>query len=322
MSDLPRRHIEPLEPPPDSFDRVLGAARRRRRNRGLIAASSTMVVASIAAASFALAASVGSTAPARIPPAGVGPHRNWTPEPVPQPSPSPSGKPQHHAGAVKTGPGRQTISWLRGRAVDSSGKGIAGLYVLPGIRGLRSFSTDGRAPARTDARGYYRIACPGAPVLLATWRVNYPYAGRTAGGTWGATFVGSKNGAPVVPRCDAPSYRSVLSPGATVTGQVNDTGSCVPGDEYHVWLWLGGNHGITVRLLGLHSGETFTFSGLPAGTHTLGLRGQTKSVQVAAGATVTANVDFACDKSTATPDVTSTTASPAATSEPPTGGFT
>ena len=54
--------------------------------------------------------------------------------------------------------------------------------MLPGIRGQRTFSADGRVPAITDARGYYKIACPGAPVLLATWRIdNYMPARRRAG---------------------------------------------------------------------------------------------------------------------------------------------
>jgi hypothetical protein len=88
---------------------------------------------------------------------------------------------------------------------------------------------------------------------------------------------------------------------------VNVSGSCVPGDDYHVWLWLGGDHGTTIRLVGLHSGDTFSYSGLPAGAQTLGLRGQTTSAQVTPGATVEADVDFVCDGSTEPTDPTTPT---------------
>jgi hypothetical protein len=309
MTNLPRRPIEPLAPPPDSFDRVLGTARRRRRIRGLIAASSTMVVVLVAAGSFALGASlqVGH----HLEPANEHTsHSNPTSGPPAQTSTKPSGRPKNHPLAVVTTPGARTISWLRGRAVDSSGNGIEGLFVLPGIGGQRTFSSDGRVAALTDARGYYKIACPRAPVLLATWRINYVYAGQTAGGSWGATFVGSEDGAPVVPTCNGPRYKTTLVQGATVPGQVVDTGPCVPGDNYHLSLWLGQNKGTRIFLDGLYSGSTFTFSGLPAGTHTLGMRHQIRAVPVAQGTSVDANVYFACDGTTSVPSGTTTQSIP------------
>jgi hypothetical protein len=312
MSNLPRRPIEPLAPPPDSFDRVLATARRRRRVRGLIAASSTMVVVLVAAASFALGASLNVNH--RLVPANDQQssnsdrksNNNQTSGPRPQTSTKLSGRSKKHSVADTTSHLAPTISWLRGRAVDSSGNGIEGLYVLPGIRGQRTFSTDGRVPATTDAGGYYKIACPGAPVLLATWRINYVYAGDSAGGAWGATFVGSEDGAPVVPKCNGPRYKTTLAQGATVTGQVVDTGPCVPDDNYHLALWLGENKSTRIFLDGLYSGSTFTFSGLPAGTHTLGMRHQIRPVAVAQGADVDADVYFACDGTTSVPSATTT----------------
>lgn len=321
MSNLPRRPVEPLAPPPDAFDRVLTTARRRRRSRGVIAASSTMVVVLIAAASVALGASQNVSQP-NVPANRGTSHDNPAPKPRPQMSPSPTSRSKDHARTVTSKPGVTAISWLRGRAVDSGGNGISGLYVLPGRVGMRTFNSGGGTGTRTDGRGYFKIVCPHAPVLLSSWRINQDYSGGTIGGQWGATFVGSTNGDPVVPRCGLHSSVTTLSAGATVTGHVNDTGSCVPGDDYHVWLWLGGNHGTTIRLVGLHSGDAFTYSGLPAGTHTLGLRGQTKSVPLASGATVEANVDFACDKQTPTTPATETTAPPVSPSQPPTGAIT
>jgi hypothetical protein len=287
----------------------------------VIAATSTMAVVLIAAASVALGASLNVSQP-NVPANRPTSQDNRAPKPRPQISPNPTSPSKNHAGKVTTKPGVTAISWLRGRAVDSSGNGISGLYVLPGRAGMRTFNSGGGTGTRTDGRGYFRIVCPHAPVLLSTWRINQDYSGGTIGGQWGATFVGSTNGDPVVPRCGPHPSVTTLSAGATVTGHVNETGSCIPGDDYHVWLWLGGNHGTTIRLVGLHSGDAFTYSGLPAGTHTLGLRGQTKSVPVASGATVEANVDFACDKVTPTTAATETTAPPVSPSEPPTGAIT
>jgi hypothetical protein len=277
-----------------------------------------MAVVLVAAASVALAASLG--AGPRLDPANKDRiHNNQTPDPRRQTSPDPSGGSKtHDAAGVGAQRGAQAISWLRGQAVDADGNGIGGLYVLPGIRGQRTYSSDGRAPARTDARGYYRIACPRAPVLLATWRINYSYAGQAAGGAWGATFVGSPDGAPVVPQCDGPRYRTTLVPGATVTGQVVDKGPCVPGDNYHVALWLGENKDNRIFLAGLYSGSTFTFSGLPAGTHILGLRHQVRPVPVAPGSSVDANVYFTCNGTTSVPSGTTTQAVPPSETPRPT----
>ena len=58
MTNLPRRPIEPLEPPPGSFDRVLAERVRRRRTACTVAAASTIVLVACRGASFALGASL------------------------------------------------------------------------------------------------------------------------------------------------------------------------------------------------------------------------------------------------------------------------
>jgi protocatechuate 3,4-dioxygenase beta subunit len=323
MTNLPRRPIKPLAPPPDAFDRVLATARRRRRIRGLIAASSTMAVVLVAAASFALGASINAND--RIDPASrLANNPSPTADPTSADSPHPKPRPKKSrivAGGGKSAVGGAPLTWLRGRAVDSSGNGIEGLFVEPGIAGAGTYSSDGRVAAVTDANGYYKIACPRAPVLLATWRINHIYAGQTAGGSWGATYVGSTDGTPVVPKCNAPRYTTTLVQGATLTGQVVDTGPCVPGDNYHLSLWLGQNKGTRIFLEGLYSGSTFIFSGLPAGTHTLGMRHQIQAVPVAQGASVDANVYFACDGTTSVPSGTTTQSIPPS-SPPPSASAT
>jgi hypothetical protein len=301
MSHLPRRPIEPLAPPLDSFDRVLAAARRRRRVRGLTAASSTMVVVLVAAASFALGASLN--AHHRLDPAS---NTTSKASPTTNPTPAASPTPKHTrkrgnavAGGGTSAVGGQPLSLLRGRALDPDGHGIPGLYVLPGSHG--TFNSVGWSNARTDAGGYYSIPCPHAPVLLATWRLNDPYAGASAGGQWAATFVGSKSGAPVVPRCNGQPYETTLVPGATLRGKVIDSGDCVAGDNYHIWVYFRYHQTTAIRLHGLYSGDTFTVSGLPAGTYDVGLRMQMRKIPVAAGTTAEANIYFTCDGTTGYP---------------------
>jgi hypothetical protein len=312
MTNLPRRPIEPLVPAPDSFDRVLATARRRRRKRGLIAASSTMVVVLVAAGSFALGASLHATN--RFDPANHSKGDNSRSPEIPQPTRSPSKSPKSsRSGDAKTN--SASIIWLHGRAIDASGNGIAGLYVQPGRPSQRTFSSGGVAGTTTDSRGYFKVVCPHAPVLLSTWQVNKNYAESTVGGRLAATFVGSTNGEQVVPTCDSRTV-TILSAGATVTGQVVAYGPCIPDDVYDVWLWLGGDHDTTIRLAALHNGDTFSYSGLPAGTHILGVRHQTKTVDVGPGAGIEADVWFQCDGTTSVPSGTTDQSSPPATASP------
>ncbi len=318
MTNLPRRQIEPLAPAPEAFDKVFAGARRRRR-RKLAAASATMVVvALVAAGSFALGASLQAADP--FDPAGNSKDANnptLALEGQPSPTPTEASKPPQSGG--KTSDPRP-VTWLQGRAVDASNRGIAGLYVQPGRPYQKTFGLDGRAPTQTNARGYFKIVCPHAPVLLSTWRLNRDYGDNTAGSNWGATFVGSTNGALVAPRCGSGLVTTTLSQGATVTGQMVATGDCLPDDAYSVWLWLGGNHGTTIRLAGVHSGDKFTYTGLPPGTHTIGVRGQTTRVTVAPGAAAQADADFACDGETEEPPESPDPSSPPPTESPDTGG--
>jgi hypothetical protein len=318
MTNLPRRPIEPLNPPPDAFERVLASARARRRRHSLVAATSTMVLVLVAAGSFALGASLNReqqiNTTANDPATPSQPANTST-----QSSSSiPPGQSVPRAGGGKSGT-IDRVPFLRGRAVDPDGNGIAGLYVIPGKPGTRTFSSAGPAAGRTDSRGYYRIVCPRAPVLLATWQINRDSAGGTVGGPWGATFVGSKDGKAVVPDCGS-GYRTVLHAGATLTGHLIEIApNCLPGDDYHLWLWLNGNRATTIRLVGLHGGDTFTYAGLPAGTHTLGLRRQIKTLQFLPGATVEADADYHCTGTTTVPtdSTTQTPPDPQAESPPP-----
>jgi hypothetical protein len=312
MTNLPRRPIEPLEPPPDSFNRVLGEARRVRRRRGLVAASAMSVLAMVAAGSFALGASLKVTH--EIDPAD---HKT----PAPQTSGSSRSHPAKSAGShnghsqsASTKKSVAASSWLSGRAVDATGTGIANLFVLAGLPG-RSFSSDGRVAGVTDASGYFRIHCPHAPVLLSTWQLNRDYYVADVGAQWAATFVGDAGGHSI-PKCDGPSYTTTLAQGATVTGRIVESGPCVPGDRYDLWLWLGGNRSNAIRLHGLDDAVGYRISGLPPGTHIIGVRHQIRSVLVTAGAAVDGNAYYACNGTTTGSGATIEQSIPPATPTP------
>jgi hypothetical protein len=130
-------------------------------------------------------------------------------------------------------------------------------------------------------------------VLLSSWRLNSATTGTSTGNSWGATFVGGSQTEAVVPPCGSGVLTTVLSPGATVTGTVHSTGDC-PNATFPLWVWLDGDRGLTIRLTGLKDGDTFRYSGLPAGRHTLGARGLTSPLALAAGGLASHDATFAC----------------------------
>jgi hypothetical protein len=310
MTKLPRRRIEPLDPPPGSFDRVLLSARRRRRRTARIAASSTMVIALVAAASFAVGSSLNVK------------HRflqvanqnqNHTSAPSALASPTPSGV--HHT-AAKTLPGQATpgtaakVGMFRGRAIDPDGIGIAGLYVLLGIPGQRTFSADDEVAAWTDRSGYYAITCPQAPVLLATWQLDQNLQAVSTGGSWAATFVEGSATKPVVPSCGKGVHATRMGVGASLHGVVHAQGDCAPGTTFPVWVWLDGNRATTVRLTGLRDGDTFSFTGLPAGVHLLGTGGVRVPITFLPGDSKDHAAAFACANGVTTGATVSSTSTP------------
>jgi hypothetical protein len=321
MTKLPRRRIEPIEPAPDSFDRVLISARRRRRRTALAVASSTLAIALVAAGSFALGSSLNVTQRLEQASDSIGGNNTIKKTSAPSVQASPTRRAVRHRKGTPTPTSHpepataDTISWLRGRVVDPLGSGIDGLYVLPGNPSHLTFRVNGAGFARTSGGGYYAIPCPRAPVLLATWPLNYNLRARTTGGTWASTFVEGSATKPVVPSCGKTLHTTTMGPGASLQGTVHVTGSCSPGTTFPVWVWLNGDRRVSVRLVGLRDGDRFTFAGLPAGTHTLGVRGVTTSVTLAAGARRTHDAAFTCADG-ATPGTPTDSSSPPVTPTP------
>jgi hypothetical protein len=328
MSKLPDHEIEPLSPPPGSFDQVVKTAKARRRRRGMAVASSVAALVLVSGASFALGSSMSvteriisaaqgftdsATTPTVTPAATnqASPKRSATKTEAPEPSPT---------AASGAGPITVTtpvpISFLRGRVVDPEGQPVAGLYVQPGAADHATFRSTGVAAAVTDDQGEFKIPCPRAPVLLSTWQLNRVVTATAVGRDWAATFVGGSQINPVVPGCGTGVKTTIISHGATITGTVQVAGVC-PASTFALAVWLGGDLNNVLGLDGLREGDTFRFSGLPAGTHVLDAQGRTKELDLPPGGALEQDATFTClvtpgpgTTTTPEPTPTSTAATP------------
>jgi hypothetical protein len=334
MTKPPRRRIEPLAPPPESFDKVVKAAHARRRRHGVVVTASVAVLALVSGVSFALGSSLSVSQRISAVADSLTDQDTASASPTPtatnQASPTLTAQEQQHkpppapatskAVAGADTPVRPTVtpnSYLRGRAVDTEGNPVANLLVQPGAADHATFQATGVLAAVTDAAGEFTIACPKAPVLLSTWRLNQAVPSLVVGGDWAATYVGGSETRSVVPACGKTRTTTVVARGATLTGTVRAAGAC-PEATVPLWVWLDGDRRISVRISGLHDGDTFRFSGLPAGTHVMGARGITTPVTVPAGVEVQADAKFLCPvlpepSTSSTPEPTGSTPSPSET---------
>lgn len=313
MTEPSDREIEPLSPPPGSFDRVVKTAHARRRRRGAIVTSSVAALALVAGASFALGNSTGVTQQiidSAVSVVDRGPSPEDTPVTTNQASPtrskeSKTAKPVSSSavagggGASVAGPTSveamtpRPMSFLRGHVRDPEGRPLANILVQPGVADHATFITSGQVAAETNTLGNFKIPCPRAPVLLSTWPLGRSVTSPVIGGAWAATFVGGSPTQAVVPACGNHVATVTMEKGSTLTGTVQVTGSC-PDATFPLWVWLDGDRNSTVRIDGLRDGDTYRYSGLPSGTHVLGARGITTPLVVAAGGTVEQDAAFTC----------------------------
>lgn len=328
--------IEPLPPPPDSFDKMLRTARGRRRRQAVAVVSSAAALVLVASGAFALGNEMGrnnvtaqpaaanagrsaaSAASASTTVAASSPTRHRKHKrPVADDRPAkvvapPAYVPPTQTTTVTAHPSTKPIIQLRGRVTDPEGNPLAGVYVLPGSPDSAAFAPHNGAYAQTDEHGEFSIPCPRSPVYLATWPINRPITSATIGADYAPVWFGAPQGSPgsVVPTCGRERKTAVMQPvGATVEGTVMVSplgGSCAPGRKFAVGIWLGGKSNRSVRINGLDAGTRFSFAGLPVGTHTLNAAGTTATVTVIKGAgIVEQNAVFTCH-GTGTPDPTST----------------
>jgi hypothetical protein len=326
----PRRPIEPLPPPPGSFDAVLGRARYRRHRRATTVLSVTAVFLAGIGGGMSIGGGVSgvrdtiasvvnnSEAPSPSPSNSAVVTPDVTPSAKRSHKPSKEGAPQ-----IAVAPSPKGTKKIRGVAVDAAGKPIAGLYVYPGRSATEGFRATSEPVTRTAADGTFSLPCTGTPVLLAPWRVNEAQ-GHTAGSTWSATFVGGGTQAANAP--DAPCtsagkrVTTTVLTGSTLEGEVTVPERCEDA-RLSLWVWLNGNRALTVRLGNLGAGDTYSVSGLPPGQHVVGANGVRTTVTVGGGGAFDHDVTFGCDgdgpSETPEPDPSPSTPVPTP-SEPPT----
>lgn len=331
MSQLPpRRPIEPLPPPSGSFDAVLGRARYRRHRRATTVLSVTAVFLAGIGGGMSIDGGVSgmrdtiagvvynSEAPSASPTNSAVVTPDVTPSAKPADRPSTDGAPQ-----IAVAPSPKGAKKVRGLAVDTAGRPIAGLYVYPGRSGTDGFRAASAPATRTAADGTFSLPCTGTPVLLAPWRVNETQP-RAAGSNWSATFVGGATQAANAPdaACTSAGKRvtTTVLTGSTLEGEVTVPERCEDAKQ-SLWVWLNGSRALTVRLGDLGTGDTYFLSGLPPGQHIVGANGERTTVTVGGGGAFDHDVSFGCDGDgpSETPEPTPTVSTPMPTpSEPPT----
>ena len=315
MTHSPRRRVEPLPPPPGSFDAVLGRARARRYRR--LTAVSGVAGVFLAGIVGGLAMGGGAAVDNIVSLATRGQVASVSPSPTAPQTKLASGVPTTTS-PHKTRPARSTPAasspapppvvvdrpeLVRGRAVTAGGDPVAGLYVYTGSLSGGGFVPAAEPSTLTGAQGRFAVPC--GPVLLTSWPLN-TRLDVTSGGRWEATVVP----APLCSR-DAAPQETVMRAGTTVQGRVTTDVGCAD-TEFGLTLWLNGQPSAAVRLSGLHEGDVYRFSGVPAGTHVLRNRSLQESVAVVRGDdTVTHAVTFSC------PGVPTPTSTPSPTTPTP-----
>lgn len=305
--EMPRRRIEPLPPPPEAFETVLHRARARRYRRLSTVAAVTGVFLAGLWGGLAMAGGVAGVQNTVVDFANKTSDLVKADQPTESPTTSPAKVVPPTAGPSTSAPvttsasptdtSHARMAMLRGLVVDRDGAPVVGMFVYTGTRSGSSFIPRATPSAVTNDQGRYAVPCTDDPVLLTPWTLNESRAAAT--GRWAATYVTS-------PKCSTAVASTVTEvlPAASVEGHVTTDTGCADTD-FSLWLWLNGNRPTAVQLGNLNEGDSFTISGLPAGTHVLGARGRHIPVSVKSGGHVTQNVTFSCPKEpTGTPTVT------------------
>jgi hypothetical protein len=311
VNELPRRPIEPLSPPPGQFDTVLARARyRRHRKVTTVLTVSTVFLAGVAGG-ISLSGGI-SQVPTRVVEAaqraGIVPTEE-TSSAEASPTVSARVKPSKRPRVTRTAtvevpppvaaqPKPRGALAVRGRAVNTDGEPVAGLYVYVGMPGVDGFVPTRSAVTRTAADGSFSLGCTRTPVLLSPWKLNAPAGGAAATARYAATFVGGATDAALArdATCKRTSHlaRTVVKEGSAVAGSVEIPAACADVPRAF-WLWLHNDRRLTVRVTGLLDGSSFRVAGLPPGEHTVGAGGIRTKVTVGGGTTLAHDVTFGCD---------------------------
>lgn len=347
-----RRPIEPLDPPPDRFQHVLKDAEGRRHRRATSVLGITAVflagvgggaslddgVRSVPASLVTLAGNLTADTPLDPSSAASTTAASRTPataaartaaKPVPsgkQAAPTvnaarPANPKVADAAAARPARPARALAPIgtlavRGRALDSSGAPLAGLYVYAGEPDVDGFVPLATAAGVTDDRGRFSLPCPNSPVLLTPWPLNAPADALAGRAGWAARFLDGSTDPQLASdaACHRDRNRSVvrLQPGSVVEGTAVVASACEQDGDLQVQLF--GDPRATVRLTGVWTGSGYRIAGLPPGEHALSFAGETESFAVTSGATVRQDLEGTCD---ATPQPTpAPTASPTPSATP------
>jgi hypothetical protein len=308
VTDIPKPPVEPLPPPPGSFERVVARARYRRHRRAGAVLGVTAVFLSGIAGGMSLDDGVSGVRERIVALTADGeesPSTRATTSAVVTPEVTPSRTPNARktrkrpvnaamAPPQMTAPATRKVT---GVAVDTAGNPVGGLYVYPGRPGAARFRAASAPAGRTGADGSFSLPCTGTPVLLSPWRLNVPAGRQAARADWAATFVGGGTDAASAPdaRCGTgrKAVRTTVLPGSALGGTVTMPEACTD-SRLPLWVWLHNDRSLTVRLADLGEGDTFVVGGLPPGQHTVGANGRRSTVTVGGGARTTLDVTFAC----------------------------
>ena len=322
-SPLPDRRVEPLPPPPGSFDAVVLRARERRYRRltavttisgvflagvlggvglaGGVTGVSERLAGVVNYARVTTTSSAGPAPSASSTRASRVPHKPTRPAPItpitrPAPAVPPAVSAPAHAARV------------RGRVVDPSGAPVAGMYVWSGSATRDGFVADPAPVAVTDERGRFAVACGGGPLLLTSWVLDAGLQ-NPAGGRWAATVVTGT-------RCSRSGSAQLtrVSSGGVVTGTVHTDVPC-PGVRFTLSVRVAGVS-TPVRVAGLAAGDRFRVSGVPDGQALLGPSDNRVAVRVVGATSVQQDVTLTCPAAPTPSETPVETGTPSPTPSP------
>lgn len=313
MTDLGRRPVEPLAPPPGQFDVVLSRATQRRHRRAarLLAVTAVFLaglgggmsvdggVTAVPQALVDLTTDGGTPPPAPIETSTAA---SDTPEVTTSPEEEPVRSAPSPTEVATTAP--SGVLAVHGRALSPGGDPLGGLYVYAGKPGADGFVPTAEPAGVTAEDGTFALRCPGTPVLLSSWPLNAPAGELASTARWASTFVGGATQPGSA--ADAPCSRqegkvteTVLQPGSALAATATIAAACDQGRTLGVWLYE--DRGLSVRVTGVRDGDTVRVAGLPPGRHTIAASGEHVGVTVGGGETSAQEVTFGCDATEPTP---------------------
>ncbi len=189
MTDLPGFPIEPIQPPPGSYDGMARRARSRRTRSALLGGGLALAVGAAGLGTAVLVGGPTTKADDRLaltatpsPSSSAEPTASARPDatPTPQPTGTPTVTPRPGASGTSGGPTPSpsevttatptSLRIYRGTVVDTAGQPLAGIRVYEVTGEYDPFDR----LAITGPDGTFEVPCDGARVLLVAWDLAQP----------------------------------------------------------------------------------------------------------------------------------------------------